>query len=158
MLDECEVANPRGVYQCIVHPPMATTLRAFRKMLSSEALPVIPLKSVLQHVLLAVDFLHTEAGVVHTDIQEDNILLGLDETSAEHDLEQFERHELDSPRPRKIDGDRTIHTSRPLAPPVYPYGPPVLCDLGQGRFGQYDHMVDIQPYPYRAPEVILDIP
>jgi serine/threonine protein kinase len=34
----------------------------------------------------------------------------------------------------------------------------VLCDFGEARLGEYDNMADIQPYQYRAPEVILDIP
>ncbi|KAF8803221.1 kinase-like protein, partial [Phlegmacium glaucopus] len=38
------------------------------------------------------------------------------------------------------------------------YGQPVLCDFGEARFGEYDNMADIQPYQYRAPEVIFDIP
>jgi len=33
----------------------------------------------------------------------------------------------------------------------------VLCDFGEARLGEYDN-VDIQPYHYLAPEVILDIP
>ena len=34
----------------------------------------------------------------------------------------------------------------------------MLCDFGEARFGEYDDMVDIQPFQYRAPEVIFDIP
>ena len=71
---------------------------------------------------------------------------------------KFEQQELDSPSPRKIDGDRIIYTSRPLVPRIYKYGQPVLCDLGEARFGEYDPLGDIQPYQYRAPEVILDVP
>jgi serine/threonine-protein kinase SRPK3 len=82
----------------------------------------------------------------------------MNEETAEQDLEKFEKDELISPGARKIDGDRVIHTSRPLVPPVYRYGQPVLCDFGEARLGEYDNMADIQPYQYRAPEVILDIP
>lgn len=37
-------------------------------------------------------------------------------------------------------------------------GPPVLCDFGEAHFGSDWYSDDIQPYPYRAPEVILDMP
>lgn len=78
--------------------------------------------------------------------------------TAEADLEKFENQELEFPGPRKINGDRTIHISRPLVPRIYEYGRPVLCDFGEARFGEYDTSQDIQPYPYdRAPEVILDM-
>lgn len=99
--------------------------------------------------------MHCLTGV---DIQEKNILLGLDDNTAMDDCIKFEQQELDSPSPRKIDGDRVIHTSRSLVPRIYEYGRPVLCDLGEARFGKYDPSSDIQPYQYRAPEVILDMP
>jgi serine/threonine-protein kinase SRPK3 len=82
----------------------------------------------------------------------------MNEETAEQDLEKFEMDELMTPSARKIDGDRVIHTSRPLVPPFYSYGRPVLCDFGEARLGEYDNMIDIQPYQYRAPEVILNIP
>ena len=82
----------------------------------------------------------------------------MNDETAEQDLEKFEKGELTSPGARKIEGDRVIYTSKPLVPPVYNYGRPVLCDFGEARFGEFDNMADIQPYQYRAPEVILDIP
>jgi serine/threonine-protein kinase SRPK3 len=81
----------------------------------------------------------------------------MNEKTAEQDLEKFEKDELTSPGARKIVGDRVIYTSRPLVPPVYKYGQPVLCDFGEARLGEYD-LADIQPYQYRAPEVIFQIP
>jgi serine/threonine-protein kinase SRPK3 len=93
-----------------------------------------------------------------TDIQESNVLLGMNEQTAELDLNNFEKNELTSPGARKNEGDRVIYTSRPLVPPIYSYGRPVLCDFSEARFGEYDNMADIQPFQYRAPEVIFDIP
>ncbi|KAI0080949.1 CMGC/SRPK protein kinase [Panus rudis PR-1116 ss-1] len=153
MLDEFQVTRDNKKYQAIVHLPMAATLGGFRNMLSKKKLPDVLLKPLLQYLLIALDFLHSEAKVVHTDIQEKNILLGLDEKSAEADLEKFEEEEMKHPSPRKIDGDKIIYGSRRLVPPVYNYGQPVLCDLGEARFGDYDPMIDIQPYQYRAPEI-----
>jgi hypothetical protein len=34
----------------------------------------------------------------------------------------------------------------------------VLCDFSEARLEKYDNMADVQPYQYRAPEVIFDIP
>ncbi|KAI0946357.1 hypothetical protein AcW1_009833 [Taiwanofungus camphoratus] len=158
MLDDFQVTSHNQKYQAIVYSPLAITLRGFREMLPTKSLPVALLRSVLKHMFLALDFLHIEAKVIPTDIQEKNILLGLDDNSAEDDLQVFETQEVESPGPRKIDGDRIIYTSRPLVPHIYNYGRPVLCDLGEARFGEYNPMDNIQPYQYRAPEVILDIP
>jgi serine/threonine protein kinase len=34
---------------------------------------------------------------------------------------------------------------------------PIICDLGMARFNQGEHEGLIQPLPYRAPEVILQM-
>lgn len=68
MLDEFEVDNKDGVFQCIIHPPLAISVKEFRKLFPSHAtrIPTGMLKLVLKHLLLALDFLHTEAKVIHT--------------------------------------------------------------------------------------------
>ncbi|KXN91814.1 Serine/threonine-protein kinase SRPK [Leucoagaricus sp. SymC.cos] len=158
LLDEFQIEGKNGKFQCVVHPPMATSLKALRSMFSNRAIPISLTKTVLTHLLLTLDFLHTEAKMIHTDIQESNILFGLGEKTAEQDLENFEKAELTSPIPRKVDGDRVIYLSRPLVPRRYSYGRPILCDFGEARFGNYSNLADIQPYQYRAPEVIFQIP
>ncbi|KAH9217843.1 putative serine/threonine-protein kinase sky1 [Leptodontidium sp. 2 PMI_412] len=37
------------------------------------------------------------------------------------------------------------------------FGRPILCDFSLARNGQVEHCHDIQPDPYRAPEVILEM-
>ena len=51
------------------------------------------------------------------DIKESNVLLGMNEQTAQHGLDNFEKNELTSPSARKIDGDRVIYTSRLLVSP-----------------------------------------
>jgi serine/threonine protein kinase len=87
------------------------------------------------------------------DIQEKNILLDLDDVSA---LEAFEKEELTSPSARKVVGDRIVYLSKEIV--TSDYGRPVLCDFGEARFGKATYTDDIQPYQYRAPEVILGVP
>jgi hypothetical protein len=82
----------------------------------------------------------------------------MNKKTGEQDLDKFEQHELKYPCARKIDGDRVIYTSRKPTPSSYVYGRPMLCDFGEARFGEYDNRIDIQPYQYRAPEVIFNIP
>jgi len=88
------------------------------------------------------------------DLQGRNVHLRIEEDSI---LKEFEVAELNTPSPRKIDGDRVIYESRGLQRPKKS-GRPVLCDFGEARFGKMTYTDDIQPYVYRAPEIILDIP
>jgi serine/threonine protein kinase len=88
------------------------------------------------------------------DLQERNIILGIEDDSI---LEEFERSELRHPSPRKVDGDGTIYKSRSLVITKNP-GRPVITDFGEARVGQQTYDDDIQPFQYRAPEVIMDMP
>lgn len=87
------------------------------------------------------------------DIQEKNIMLSIEDKSI---LVDFEEAEISNPSPRKVVGDRAIYQSRKLGLPKK-HGRPVLSDFGEARFGSesgtyYD---DVQPFMYRAPEVLL---
>lgn len=89
-----------------------------------------------------------------TDLQEGNIILGIEDDSI---LKEFEINESRNPSPQKVDGDRIIYKSRGLEILKDP-GRPVLTDFGEARIGQQTYDDDIQPFQYRAPEVIMDVP
>ncbi|KAI2814969.1 hypothetical protein CBS63078_6174 [Aspergillus niger] len=91
----------------------------------------------VKRVLLALDFLHAEAGVVHTDIKADNIMLTLHDPTI---LTSFADAESSSPSKN--------------------YGLPTLCDFSEARIGtvQKDSGPFVQPCIYRAPEVIFEMP
>jgi serine/threonine-protein kinase SRPK3 len=60
---------------------------------------------LLKRLFLALDLLHRECHVVHTDIKEANILLPADSSV----LTQFENEELADPSPMKeVDGGGVI--------------------------------------------------
>lgn len=67
---------------------------------------------------------------------------------------EFEEGEKSNPSPRKVVGNEVIYASRELKT-TNNHGPPVLCDFGQARFGSARYNGDIQPYIYRAPEILL---
>lgn len=92
--------------------------------------------------------------IVSPDLQSRNIHLRIEDDSI---LKDFEAAELSNPSPRKINGEQVIYESRGLKMPKK-QGRPILCDFGEARFGKETYTDDIQPYIYRAPEIILDIP
>ena len=81
-------------------------------------------------------------------------MFGIDDDSV---FTEFENDELQNPCPRKEVDGRTIYTSRVLRMPKN-LGAPVLCDFGSAMMGDEEHLEDIQPDIYRAPEVILQAP
>lgn len=67
-LDDFELPTASGCYLCLVHPPLGITLAAFRRMMPGNRMSEKLLKSTLKHILLALDFLHSEVGIIHTGI------------------------------------------------------------------------------------------
>lgn len=65
MRDAFEVPGKEGPHQCLIYDPLGVTFSELR-LLYDGKLPADMLKSVINYLLLALDFLHTEAGVVHT--------------------------------------------------------------------------------------------
>lgn len=120
-----------------------------------EKLPATVVAFMLERLFHALDFLHNECHIAHTDIKEANILVGADKAV----LQAFEKRELSEPSPRKEVDGRTIFLSHELDMPKSP-GEPVLCDFGSAQYlnDGIEHREDIRPNVYRAPEIILDIP
>jgi serine/threonine protein kinase len=84
------------------------------------------------------------------DISPNNILLGVNDSSAFTTIEQ---NELQRPSARKILPDRTIYMSHTM--PVTT-GVLVICDFGAARIGE-KHSGDVMPGVYRAPEIIMGL-
>ncbi|KAH7317634.1 serine threonine protein kinase, CMGC group [Rhexocercosporidium sp. MPI-PUGE-AT-0058] len=154
LLDSFDVIGPDGSHRCLVHPPLWESVLTFLHRNPVRRLPVPVLAFVLRRLCLALDFLHTECQIIHTDIKADNIMFGIEDDSV---FTAFEEEELIHPSPRKMIDGRTVYLSRELRIPKT-WGAPVLCDFGSAVVGDTEHIEDVQPDIYRAPEVILEAP
>ncbi|KAJ8462287.1 hypothetical protein ONZ51_g10998 [Trametes cubensis] len=149
-------ADPAGSskpFQCLVFEPAAASIWEMRQRVLGKRLPENVVKAVVRHVLYGLVYLHQEVKMVYADLQEKNILLSLDDFEA---LQAFEDAERADPLPYKVVGDRNIYLSRAMK--CRTHGRPVLSDFGEARFGRTKYTGNIQPAPYRAPEVILGMP
>lgn len=66
LLDAFEIDGSDGSHQCLVHQPLGMSLSDLRVICPGRKLPELLFKMALYHILLALDFLHTEARVIHT--------------------------------------------------------------------------------------------
>ncbi|CAG7975451.1 unnamed protein product [Penicillium salamii] len=156
LLDTFNIDGPKGQHRCLVHIPLWESVLAYLRRNPVERLPSAVIAVVLHRLFLALDYLHTECQIAHTDIKADNIMFGIKDDSV---FTEFEKYELERPVPRKeVDADgRMIYMSQELNIPKN-VGAPVLCDFGSAMLGDQPHSVCVQPQIYRAPEVLLGVP
>ncbi|CEL10251.1 Putative Serine/threonine protein kinase [Aspergillus calidoustus] len=155
LLDSFHIDGPEDKHQCLVHPPLFESVGEFLHRNPIQRLPKPVLAFTLRQMFLALDYLHTECQVIHTDIKANNIMFELADDSV---FAKFEQDELQDPSPRKESDGKTIYLSRELAMIPGKLGTPVLCDFGSAVAGGIEHTEDVQPDIYRAPEVILKVP
>ncbi|KAF2807179.1 kinase-like protein [Mytilinidion resinicola] len=156
MQDSFEIKGPAGLHQCLVQEPLLASLHELQCTLTPKSLPEGMLKPALQQIFAGLHCLHSEAHVVHTDLQAKNIMIACPDPTV---FEEWERAEQQEPSPRKVDGDRVIYKSREFVLRKYlrGIGRCMIADLGMARIGK-QHDGFIQPEIYRAPEVMFCMP
>ncbi|GAB1191299.1 hypothetical protein APSETT444_000471 [Aspergillus pseudonomiae] len=148
ILDAFEIPGPYGVHPCLLYKPAGIDIRDYMHCLEGDSLPENLLRPALRFVLIALDNLH-QANIIHTDVQPNNVLLGIEDDSI---LAEMEEDEISNPCPRKQLPDRTIYATRAMP---LTSGEPILADLGEARLAEGKQTGLIMPSVYRAPEVLL---
>ncbi|KAB8253552.1 kinase-like protein [Aspergillus pseudonomiae] len=148
ILDAFEIPGPYGVHPCLLYEPAGIDIRDYIHCLEGDKLPENLLRPAIRFVLIALDYLH-QANIIHTDVQPNNILLGIDDDSI---LAGMEEDEISNPSPRKVLTDRIIYATRAMP---LTGGEPILADLGEARLAKQKQTGLIMPGVYRAPEVLL---
>ncbi|PNP82746.1 hypothetical protein FNYG_03977 [Fusarium nygamai] len=147
------MSGPDGRHKVLVHEGAQMSLRDYKEVFRPDGFDENFVKRTVRELLHGLDFIHTEAGLVHTDIHPGNLLLGLDEDSQ---LQPLVSNDFKSSVARKqVSKCRPIHLSQLMHPRP---GPILLSDFGEARVGLGPHADDIMPVPYRAPEVIMSMP
>ncbi|GFF44961.1 serine/threonine-protein kinase SRPK [Aspergillus lentulus] len=135
LYDLLDLQGPVGKHRCLVMQPMHMPLLEMTS-LNLRPFDIPLLKMTAKRLLLTLDFLHTEAEIIHTDLKTDNLMLTLEDETM---LLDCAKAEAEDPSPRKnIDDSRTIYKSRKFRRPTggKRYGLPVLCDFGEARIGK----------------------
>ncbi|KAG0694071.1 hypothetical protein DFH29DRAFT_361255 [Suillus ampliporus] len=106
IVDSFEAKGPYGnhIYEPMRELTWLLQRRFVRKRYSSNLHGL-----TLLYLLDALDYLHSECHVIHTDTKRDNILVGMESLSVLDDVANYEAKE---PSPRKVLTDRMIYLSR----------------------------------------------
>jgi serine/threonine-protein kinase SRPK3 len=74
LLDSFDIDGLDGRHRCLVHPPLRKSLLDLRHSNPIRRLPSPAMAIALRRLFQALDFLHKECHVAHTDIKEGDIL------------------------------------------------------------------------------------
>ncbi|ODA83688.1 hypothetical protein RJ55_02203 [Drechmeria coniospora] len=119
-----QIKGPNGNHEVFVMAPLGMSLKSLQELQRNGVFQELLVIGALAQVVLALDFLH-EAGITHTDVHPDNLLIGIVDESIYSKMEELE---IQKPSPRKV------------------------ARVGSEQRG------NAMPLPYRAPEVILNMP
>jgi len=110
LLDHFEHTGPNGVHECLVFEALGESVLSTIKRYQYRGLPIHIVKQITKQVLLGLDYLHRECGVIHTDLKPENVLISID------NAEEVIAESSSSP-PKEVDTSRVWKSPQP---PRYP--------------------------------------
>ncbi|KAJ9217095.1 hypothetical protein DTO166G4_1150 [Paecilomyces variotii] len=141
-VDAFEVPGLSRRHLCLVYEPMREPIWQLRQRFPGGKFPPSLVKAYIFILLHGLDYLHSECGVVHTDLKLENILVSCENPAA---IKQFAEKQMKC----GDFGPLNISALRLLVPTITDFGHAQRVTSGVSGFAA------IQPDQYRAPEVIL---
>ncbi|KAE8151556.1 putative serine protein kinase Sky1 [Aspergillus avenaceus] len=121
LLDSFEHKGPNGVHVCMVFEVLGENLLGLIKRWNHRGIPMTLVKQITKQVLLGLDYLHRECGIIHTDLKPENVLIEIGDVEQIVKTyvkeEQKKEHKEDNRNGRRR--RRTLITgSQPLPSPL----------------------------------------
>lgn len=120
LLDSFEHKGPNGVHVCMVFEVLGENLLGLIKRWNHRGIPMPLVKQITKQVLLGLDYLHRECGIIHTDLKPENVLIEIGDV--EQIVKTFVKEEKEQPKDDNRNGRRRRRTlitgSQPLPSPL----------------------------------------
>eukprot|EP00002_Diphylleia_rotans_P002474 TRINITY_DN1155_c0_g2_i1.p1 TRINITY_DN1155_c0_g2~~TRINITY_DN1155_c0_g2_i1.p1 ORF type:complete len:720 (-),score=173.00 TRINITY_DN1155_c0_g2_i1:438-2597(-) len=75
LLDHFKHHGPNGTHPCMVFETLGRNLLHVMKQYDQRGMPINLCRAIAKQVLVALDFLHSKCGIIHTDLKPENIML-----------------------------------------------------------------------------------
>lgn len=123
LLDSFEHKGPNGVHVCMVFEVLGENLLGLIKRWNHRGIPMPLVKQITKQVLLGLDYMHRECGIIHTDLKPENVLIEIGDveqivkTYVKDDSKKDQKDKEDNRNGRRR--RRTLITgSQPLPSPL----------------------------------------
>ncbi|KAA1106997.1 serine/threonine protein kinase, CMGC group [Puccinia graminis f. sp. tritici] len=90
LLDHFRHKGPNGTHVCMVFEVLGENLLGLIKRYEYRGIPEPIVREVGRQILLGLDYLHRECGIIHTDLKPENVLICIE------DVERVIRSELEN--------------------------------------------------------------
>ncbi|KAK3072464.1 hypothetical protein LTR53_006750 [Teratosphaeriaceae sp. CCFEE 6253] len=150
--DIFQIDGPAGKYYSVASKPQGVSIRALQATYPNAVLPKLLVKSLIFRLLAAVNFLHAQAGITHTDVSPANVLTKAEDDTDFRLIEEAESRHPDIPI---LDGEYPVYQSREA--PTLAIGYPHLTNFGTARSAGPINTGWCMPDLYRAPEILLGV-
>lgn len=79
LLDQFEHQGPNGTHVCMVFEVLGENLLGLIKRYEHRGIPIAVVKQITRQILLGLDYLHRECGIIHTDLKPENVLIAIED-------------------------------------------------------------------------------
>lgn len=79
LLDHFIHQGPNGSHVCMVFEVLGENLLTMIKRYRHQGIPVHLVQQILHQVLMGLDYMHRECGIIHTDLKPENVLVCVDD-------------------------------------------------------------------------------
>ncbi len=82
LLDHFRHRGPNGSHVCMVFEVLGENLLGLIKRYQHRGVPAHIVKQIAKQVLLGLDYMHSDCGIIHTDLKPENVLICIDDVEA----------------------------------------------------------------------------
>ncbi|MBA0683967.1 hypothetical protein Goari_025585, partial [Gossypium aridum] len=75
LLDHFKHSGPNGQHMCMVFEYLGDNLLTLIQYSDYRGVPLHMVKEICRHILVGLDYLHSELSIIHTDLKPENVLL-----------------------------------------------------------------------------------
>lgn len=120
LLDSFNHKGPNGMHVCMVFEVLGENLLGLIKRWNHRGIPMPLVKQIAKQVLLGLDYLHRECGIIHTDLKPENVLIEIGDV--EQIVKQYVKEDGKANKDDHRNGRRRRRTlitgSQPLPSPL----------------------------------------